>query len=93
MCMKHGISPDVAGERIKYVIKARKMRDDSYRLLHGRHTSENLQVRDHFGYGGNDCGGDLNAIVECVMFARELISQGAVQRHAVVSIIMNRCVL
>jgi len=52
--MKHGISPDVAGERIKFVIKARKVRDDSCRMLHGRHTSENLQLRDHFGYGGDD---------------------------------------
>jgi hypothetical protein len=52
--MKHGISPDVADERIKFVIKARKMREDSRRMLHGRHTSENLQLRDHFGYGGDD---------------------------------------
>lgn len=87
--MKHGISPDVAGERIKYVIKARKMRDDSCRMLRGRHTAENLHVRDHFGYGG----GDLEAIVECVIFARELNSKSAVQRHAVVSIIMNRWIL
>jgi hypothetical protein len=52
MGMKHGISPDVAGERIKFVTKARKMREDSCRMLHGRHISENLQLRDHFGYGG-----------------------------------------
>jgi hypothetical protein len=54
MGMKHGISPDVAGERIKFVIKTRKMREDSCRMLHGRHTSENLQLRIHFGYGGDD---------------------------------------
>ena len=56
MGMKHGMSPDEAGERIKFVIKGRKMRGDSYRTLHGRHTSEDLQVRDHFGYGGDDWG-------------------------------------
>ena len=51
--MKHGIAPEVAGERINFVIKASKMRDDSCRMFQWRDTTENLQVRDNFGYGGD----------------------------------------
>jgi hypothetical protein len=94
MGMIHGISHDIAGERIKFVIKSRKIftQNASWETYIGKPPFRRpfWIWWDDWERGG---GGVYKKIAECVMFWRELKLRGAVQRRAVVSIVINRRIL